>query len=182
MCQALFPATNKRIFKLPGRWPCVVFYSPKGVSGDHPDRVASGLPTISSQDILGNKSNVSIKVYAYHDGPLHAKPTVGSVFKNWWCQQNKRIIQPNFEGTSETKPQLLMSWTGDIPHNADGTKAIIRLAGVLMSHTLDYLYGSHNWTISNNPEEPYSNTKRRNGCAYCWFTNQHTNRANWTFA
>lgn len=131
------------------------FYS-QGVGGDHPDHVIlKTVATINSQDILGNKSNVSIKVYAYHDGPYTPpNPTVGSQYlKIDDVSKISGSFNPNFEGTSETKPQLLMSWTGDIPHNADGTKTINIKAYQNCPNvsTLDYLYGSHNWTITTIP-------------------------------
>ena len=131
------------------------FYS-QGVGGDHPDRVIlKTVATINSQDILGNKSNVSIKVYAYHDGSYTPpNPTVGSQYlKIDDVSKISGSFNPNFEGTSETKPQLLMSWTGDIPHNADGTKTINIKAYQNCPNvsTLDYLYGSHNWAITTIP-------------------------------
>ena len=129
------------------------FYS-TGVGGNYPERMTlRTVATINSQDPVANKSNVTISAYAYYNyGQYTApNPTEGGqslridgvlVFSS-----SKNL---DYTGTSSSNQRLLFSWTGDIEHDPDGTKtAQLKVwqdcPGVT---TLDYLSGTHNWTLT----------------------------------
>ena len=128
-----------------------------GVGGDHPERVTiKTVATINSQDNLNNKSNVTIKVYGYYNYNQYTppNPTVGNQYLSIdGTKVINRDFNPDFTGTSESSPQLLMEWTGDISHNADGSKtlAIKVYQDCNNVTTLDYLYGSHSWVLTTIP-------------------------------
>lgn len=160
------------------------FYS-SGVGGDNPSHVIiKTVATINSQDILGNKSNVTIKVYGYHDGPYTApNPTEGTQYlKINDVNKIYRTFNPNFQGTSSSSPQLLMSWTGDLAHNVDGSLTVNLKAYQDCPNvsTLDYLYGSHSWTLTTIPRASQPTTNY-SGQSLGYAIQINTNRASTTF-
>lgn len=161
------------------------FYG-SGVGGDNPSHVIiKTVATINSQDILGNKSNVTIKVYGYHDGPYTApNPTEGTQYlKINDVNKIYRTFNPNFQGTSASSPQLLMSWTGDLAHNVDGSLTInLKVYQDCPNvSTLDYLYGSHSWTLTTIPRASQPSTNY-SGQSLGYQIQINTNRASTTFA
>ena len=129
------------------------FYS-TGVGGNYPERMTlRTVATINSQSIANNTSNVTVSAYAYYNYSRYntVDPTDGG--------QSLRIDDVrvhsasknmDYTGSSSSDQRFLFSWTGDIAHNADGTKTVELKVwqdcpGVT---TLDYLAGTHNWTLT----------------------------------
>lgn len=132
------------------------FYS-DGVGGNNPERVViNTVATINSQNYVTNISNVTIKVYGYYNYDQYTppNPTIGAQYiKLDDVTVHSADFNADFTGTSASAPQLLMQWSGDIAHNADGTKVVnIKVYQNCPNvTTLDYLYGSHTWTLATIP-------------------------------
>ncbi len=132
-------------------------YYNQGVGGNYPERMKlRTVATLNSQDITGNKSNITITCYGYYDYPEYnvVNPTDGAYYLKIDDVTKKSGTQNlNFAGTSSTNQVLIFSWTGDVVHATDGSKTINIKAyqdcpGVT---TLDYLYGSNNWKLPTIP-------------------------------
>lgn len=137
-----------------------VFYS-DGVGGNYPERVTiETTATINSQNIANNTSNVTITVKAWYNyGQYTAPDPIGDAFQyirldnveTPYAYSGYKNV--DFTGTSSSKKVTLMSWTGNIAHNSDGTKTVEidvyqNCPGVT---TLSYLFGTHLWTLTTIP-------------------------------
>lgn len=82
--------------------------------------------TQNSQDIVNNKSNVTVNMYLSFDGSSYyaytKNATSGSMTING-STTNYSIASINFS-SGQAKDILLATWTGDIEHNPDGTKTL----------------------------------------------------------
>ncbi|KAF5061941.1 hypothetical protein DSECCO2_309970 [anaerobic digester metagenome] len=131
------------------------FYS-TGYGGNYPERMTlRTVATINSQSIVNNTSNVTISAYAYYNYTQTApNPTDGG--------QSLRIDDVrvhsasknlDYTGSNSGNQLFLFSWTGDIAHASDGTKTVnIKVWQDCPDvTTLEYLYGSHSWTLTTIP-------------------------------
>lgn len=132
------------------------FYG-SGVGGDHPDRVVlRTVATVNSQNTLNNKSNITVKVYGYYNYHQYTPPNPyeGSQYiKVDDVTKHSGSFNANLQGTSSSKPQFFMQWTGDVNHNADGRKTVnLKLyQNTPNVKTMNYMYGNHNWTLPTIP-------------------------------
>ena len=129
------------------------FYS-TGVGGNYPERMTlRTVATINSQDPVTNKSNVTISAYAYYNYGQYTAPNPtdgGQSLRIDDVRVHSASKNLDYTGSNSSNQVFLFSWTGDIAHNADGTKTVELKVwqdcpGVT---TLDYLSGTHNWTLT----------------------------------
>ena len=129
------------------------FYS-TGVGGNYPERMTlRTVATINSQDPVTNKSNVTISAYAYYNYNQYTAPNPTEGDQSLRID-DVRVFSSSknldYTGTSSSNQRLLFSWTGDIEHDPDGTKTVQLKVWQDCPNvtTLDYLSGTHNWTLT----------------------------------
>lgn len=128
-----------------------------GVGGNNPDRVKiKTVATLNSQNIPANTSNITIKVYGYYDYTQYTppNPTEGSQYiEVEGVRRYSGSFNTDFTGTSASKPQFLMEWTGTIDHTSTGAKTInIKVYQDTPNvTTMDYLYGNNKWALPTIP-------------------------------
>lgn len=82
--------------------------------------------TQNSQDIGGNKSNVTVRMYLSFDGSSYYAYTGYTTYGSMTIEgttTSYSISSINFS-SGQKKDILLATWTGDIGHNSDGTRTL----------------------------------------------------------
>ena len=82
--------------------------------------------TQNSQDIGGNKSNVTVRMYLSFDGSSYYAYTGNTTYGSMTIEgttTSYSISSINFS-SGQKKDILLATWTGDIGHNSDGTRTL----------------------------------------------------------